>query len=124
MLPTLAILLLRAGHMKKKYMLILCGLIYPLFAMDGTNIFEIDSDELRELKEIANSLDSPVKTAQQEQKESFEINKPEQTKPELVSKKTFPIQNKKEYICPGCKGIYYQKGWFARHVAKCILVKT
>lgn len=96
--------------------------------MDDTNIFEIDSDELRELKEIAKTIESPPHVTQQEQKVVYQtaparspLKSPIDPKD---TKKDQPEQPKpsKVYKCV-CNSEYYVEGWFLRHQKKCAVLK-
>ncbi len=72
--------------------------------MDDSNIFDIDSDEPRELKEIAQSLESPSQIIAQEQKESYQkSNDTHQQTKSKQSKDKKTIKEKVIYSC-SCGG--------------------
>lgn len=98
--------------------------------MDDTNFFEIDSDELRELKEIAKTIESPPQTTQQQQKVVYQKQStppPEPLPLPQSPKHENKVQPKKTkelitYTCI-CGGVYYLEHWFIKHQQKCAIVK-
>lgn len=112
--------------MKVIFLLILCALFRSLFSMDEISI---DSDDIKELKKIAASHESPPESPLVLQKKvEREAAKPKPKNAVYVSKIIMQHTQKKnelslDFICQFCNSIFKRECALNNYQKKCILFK-